>query len=81
MKGNRRYRCYYKADSFDHWEITPELDPKMHVNSKAVLDPALESDKPKIVASKAKKRAVAYFALAFKTMKLLRLITKAKTEE
>jgi hypothetical protein len=34
-----------------------------------------------IVASKANKRAMAYYALAFKTMKLLRLITKAKTDE
>jgi hypothetical protein len=44
------------------------------------LDTTDDDDKPKMVASKANKRAMAYFVLAFKTMKLLRLITKAKTE-
>jgi hypothetical protein len=84
-----------KAESFDPWEIQwkafaeiegvtdalgPELNPKMPRNSKVVLDPAEDDDKPKIVASKANKQDMAYFALAFKTMKLLRLITTAKTE-
>jgi hypothetical protein len=84
-----------EAYIFDCWEIQwnafaevegiayalgPELNPKMPVNSKAVLDPAVDDVKPKMVASKANKRAMVYFALAFKTMKLLRLITKAKTE-
>jgi hypothetical protein len=34
-----------------------------------------------IAASKTNKQATSYFALTFKTMKLLRLITKAKTVE
>jgi hypothetical protein len=34
-----------------------------------------------IAASKSNKGAMAYFALAFKTMKLLSLITNAKTLE
>jgi hypothetical protein len=60
--------------------LGPELNPKMLRNSKVVLDLDEEDDKPKMVASTANKRAMAYFALAFKTIKLLRLITKAKTE-
>jgi hypothetical protein len=84
-----------KVESFDHWKIQwnafaevegttddlgPEFNPKMPVNSKAVLDPAVDADKPNMVASKSKKWAIAYFSSAFNTMKLLRLITKAKTE-
>jgi hypothetical protein len=84
-----------KSESFDHWEIQwnafaeveditdalgPELDPKMPINSNDVLDPADDDDKPKMVVSKANERAMTYFDLAFKTMKILRLITKAKTE-
>jgi hypothetical protein len=46
-----------------------------------VLDPIKDEDKKMIVVRKANKRAMAYYALAFKTMKLLRLITKAKTDE
>jgi hypothetical protein len=37
--------------------------------------------KKMIVASKANTRAMAYYALAFKPMKLMMLITKAKTDE
>jgi hypothetical protein len=84
-----------KAESFDCWKIQwngfaevegitdalgPELNPKIPVNSKAVLDPAVDADKPKMVASKANERSMSYFSFAFKTMKLLRLIIKAKTE-
>jgi hypothetical protein len=53
----------------------------MPQNSKHVLDPMKDEDNKMIVASKANTRAMAYYALAFKTMKLLRLITKAKTVE
>jgi hypothetical protein len=84
-----------KAESFDSWEIQwnafaevegiidalgPELNPKIPRSSKVVLGPAEDDDKPKMVARKSNKRAMAYFPLEFKTMKLLRLITKAKTE-
>jgi hypothetical protein len=57
------------------------LNADMPQNSKHILNPAEDKDKIMIVASKANKRAMAYYALAFKTMKLLRLITKAKTDE
>jgi hypothetical protein len=52
----------------------------MPVNTNTVLDPAVDDVKPKMVSRKANKRAMAYFALALKTMKLLRLITRTKTE-
>jgi hypothetical protein len=58
-----------------------KLNTDMPQNSKHILHPVEDKDKKMIVASKANKRAMAYYALAFKTMKLLRLITKAKTYE
>jgi hypothetical protein len=85
-----------KAESFDRWEIqwnafakveniTEALGTKpnkeMPQNSKHVLDPMKDEDKKMIVVGKANKRAMVYYALAFKTMKLMRLITKAKTYE
>jgi hypothetical protein len=85
-----------KADSFDRWEIQwnafaevenitdvlgTKLNSEMPQNSKHVFYPTKDKDKKMSVASKAKKRAMAYYALAFKTMKLLRLIAKAKTDE
>jgi hypothetical protein len=47
----------------------------MPQNSKHILNHVEDKDK------KMNKRAMAYYALAFKTMKLLRLITKSKTDE
>jgi hypothetical protein len=85
-----------RAESFNRWEIqwnafaevehiTEALGTKLNVdmpqNSKHILNPVEDKDKKMIVTSKANKRAMAYYALAFKTMKLLRLITKAKTDE
>jgi hypothetical protein len=87
---------YGKAESFDLWEIQcnalaevenitealgPKLNQEMPQNSKHVLDPIKDEDKKITVARKANKRAMEYYALAFKTMKLLMLITKAKTDE
>jgi UDP-glucose 6-dehydrogenase len=46
-----------------------------------VLDPTKDEDKKMMVASKANKLFMAYYALAFKTMKLLRLSTKANTDD
>jgi hypothetical protein len=85
-----------RAESFDRWEIQwnalaevenitealgTKLNTDMPQNSKHILNPVEDKDTKMIVASKANKRAMAYYALAFKTMKLLRLITKAKTDE
>jgi hypothetical protein len=85
-----------KADIFYHWEIhwnafaeveniTDALGTKLNSetqqNSKHVLDPMKDEDKKMIVAIKANKRAMEYYALAFKTMKLWRIITKANTDE
>jgi hypothetical protein len=58
-----------------------KLNSEIPQSSKNVLDPTRDEDKKMIVASKANKRAMAYYALAFKTMKLLRLITKANTDD
>jgi hypothetical protein len=84
-----------KAESFDRWEIQwnafaevenitealgTKLNKDMPQNSKYVLNPVEDADKKVSVASKANKRVMAYYALAFKTMKLIRLITKAKTD-
>jgi hypothetical protein len=85
-----------KAESFDRWEIQwnafaevenitealgTKLNKEMPQNSKHMLNPMEDADKKMIVAGKANKQAMAYYALAFKTMKLLSLITKAKTDE
>jgi hypothetical protein len=85
-----------RAESFDCWKIQwnafaevenitealgTKLNTDMPQNSKHVLNPVEDKDKKMIVASKANKRAMEYYALAFKTMKLLRLITKANTDE
>jgi hypothetical protein len=85
-----------KAESFDCWKIQwnaftevdnitealgTKLNTDMPQNSKHVLNPVEDKDKKIIVARKANKQAMAYYALVFKTMKLLRLITKAKTDE
>jgi hypothetical protein len=67
------------------WRISEafgtRLNADMPQNSKHILNPVEDKDKKMIVSSKANKRAMVYYALAFKTMKLLRLITKAKTDE
>jgi hypothetical protein len=85
-----------RADSFDLWEIQwnafaevenitealgTKLNADMPQNSKHILNLVEDKDKKMIVARKANKRDMAYYALAFKTMKLLRLMTKAKADE
>jgi hypothetical protein len=85
-----------RAESFDRWEIQwnafaevenitealgTKLNTDMPQNSNHILNPVKDKDKKMIVASKANKRAMAYYALEFKTMKFLRLITKSKTDE
>jgi hypothetical protein len=85
-----------KSDSFDRWEIQwnvlaevegiidslgPKLDSKMLQNNNHMMDPSKEMDIPMIVADKDNKRAMTSVSLAFKTMKLLRLITNTKTED
>jgi hypothetical protein len=58
-----------------------KLNSEMPQNSKHVLDHMKDEYKKIIVAIKSNKRAMENYALAFKTMKLLRLITKANTDE
>jgi hypothetical protein len=85
-----------KADSFDHWKIQwnaftevkgvvdalgPKQDPNIPHNSKHILDPDKEMKKLMILATKGNNQAKLYFSLVFKTMKLLRLITKANNKD
>jgi hypothetical protein len=70
-----------KADSFDRWEIQwnafvevenitdalgAKLNSEIPQNSKHVLDPTRDEDKNMILASKANKRSMAYYALVLK---------------
>jgi hypothetical protein len=79
-----------RAESSNRWEIQwnafaevenitealgKKLNADMPQNSKHILNPVEDKDKKMIVASKANKRAMAYYALAFQTMKLLRLMS------
>jgi hypothetical protein len=82
-----------KVDSFDHWEIQwnafaevegiidvlyMALDYNIPKNNKHVLDPVIDTYTVMIASSKATKLALAYFALAYKTMTILRMTTKSK---
>jgi hypothetical protein len=58
-----------------------KLNSEMPQSSKHVLGTVKDEDKKMIVASKSNKPVMASYALSFKTMKLLRLITKANTDE
>ena len=83
------------VENYDRWEIKwgafaeveglsdalgDALDPNMPDSSVSVLGKDV-TGKLQAAAVKTNKKAMAYLALAFDNMKLLRLITKAKSEE
>jgi len=85
-----------KAESYDKWEIQwnaflevesissalgNTLDTKMTASSVTVVSTTDAQEKLQPAAIKANKKAMTYWALESKSMKLLRLLTKAKTVE
>lgn len=83
------------VDNYDRWEIKwgafaeveglsdalgDALDPNMLDSSVSVLGKDA-TGKLQAAAMKMNKKAMAYLALAFDNMKLLRLVTKAKSED
>ena len=84
-----------RAENYDRWEIKwgafaeaeglsdalgEAIDPNMPDSSASVIGKDA-TGKLQAAAVKTNKKAMAYLALAFDNMKLLRLIIKAKTEE
>jgi len=85
-----------KAESYDKWEIqwnafvevegiscalSNTLDTNMPASSAIVVSTTYAQVKLQAAAIKANKKAIEYLVLAFKSTKLLRLLTKAKTVE